>query len=129
MDINPNLSSATTTQLQARYSMAQAQRVLDQAQGDAQKAGEAYGSSKTPEEKAQAYKSLVKASQDFESIFLNYMLKSMRATVPKSSLFGEDTQADDIFNSMKDEELAKRMSQAGGIGLAKIMVKQLEKHI
>ena len=90
--------------------------------------GKLSAASKTPEERAAAYKSLVKVSRDFESIFLDYMLKTMRQTIPKSDLFG-DSQADQIFSSMRDEELSKRMAQAGGIGLANIMINQLKRHI
>jgi flagellar protein FlgJ len=128
MDINPNLMSVSAAQMQTRLEASQAENVMRQAQADAGKAADATKGAKSPEEKAAAMKQLVKASKDFESIFLGYLLKTMRATVPKSDLMGH-SQADDIFESMRDEELSKGMAQAGGIGLAKLMVDQMKRDI
>jgi len=128
MDFSTGLSSVTAAQMQTRMAMSQAEHVLNQAKLEATEATDATQKAKTPEERAAAYKSLVKVSRDFESIFLDYMLKTMRQTIPKSDLFG-DSQADQIFSSMRDEELSKRMAQAGGIGLANIMINQLKRHI
>jgi flagellar protein FlgJ len=71
---------------------------------------------------------LKKACQQFESIFLNYMLKSMRATVPDGGLF-EKGVTFDIVQSMHDEALAEEISQNGGIGLAKQLYEQLSKYV
>jgi len=67
---------------------------------------------------------LKKVTTDFESIFLNYMLKQMRRTVPEDPLFGKST-ARDIFNDMYDENVSNELAKAGGIGLAAILYKQL----
>jgi len=67
---------------------------------------------------------LQKVSRDFESIFLSYMLKQMRRTVPETDLVGK-TIAKDIFYEMHDEELSRELAKAGGIGLAAILYKQL----
>ena len=67
---------------------------------------------------------LQKVSRDFESIFLSYMLKQMRRTVPESTLI-EKSVAKDIFYEMHDEEIAKELAKAGGIGLGAILYKQL----
>lgn len=71
---------------------------------------------------------LKKACQQFESIFLNYMLKSMRATVPDGGLF-ERGVTYDIIESMHDEALAEEISQNGGIGLAQQLYEQLSKYV
>jgi flagellar protein FlgJ len=71
---------------------------------------------------------LKKACQQFESIFLSYMLKSMRATVPDGGLF-ERGVTYDIVQSMHDEALAEEISQNGGIGLAKQLYEQLSKYV
>lgn len=66
-------------------------------------------------------------TQDFESIFLGYMMKTMRQTVPKAGFWGSDKdQADQIFTEMRDDELAKGMAKAGGIGLGKMLEQQLK---
>ncbi|HTB22758.1 MAG TPA: rod-binding protein [bacterium] len=67
---------------------------------------------------------LRKVSQDFESVFLSYMMKVGRDTTSKGGFWGH-SQGEEIFTSMRDDELAKHMAKAGGIGLAKLLVEQL----
>lgn len=62
--------------------------------------------------------------RDMEAVFLNMMWTSMRATVPKNSLMGGGF-AEDIMRSMQDAELTKTMAQAGGMGLADMIYRQL----
>jgi flagellar protein FlgJ len=62
--------------------------------------------------------------KEFESLFLNYLLKEMRATVPKSGPFGGG-QAEQIYTSMFDEQLSRKLAQHGGIGLAQIIQRSL----
>jgi len=59
---------------------------------------------------------LLKASQEFESYFLSYMLKVMRETVPKGEL--TENKMGDMYYSFYDQEIGKRAAQAGGIGLS-----------
>ncbi len=69
---------------------------------------------------------LKSACKAFESYYLHMMLKSMRATVPDSGLVPK-SQAEQIFQDMLDEETAKNASDAGGIGLADMLYKQLSR--
>ena len=62
------------------------------------------------------------AAQQFESVFLNMMLKSMRDATPQDGMF--DSEQTRMFTGMLDQQLAQGMSSRG-IGLADIMVKQL----
>ena len=64
------------------------------------------------------------ACKDFEAVFMNYMLSQMRKTVPKNGLIPQSS-AQDIMQSMLDTEMTKNMSQAGGIGLADMIYRQL----
>lgn len=64
-----------------------------------------------------------KAAQDFEAIFINYMLKTMRETVSKSGLL-HGGNAEEMYTSMMDEELSKAIAQKGGIGLGSILLKE-----
>lgn len=68
---------------------------------------------------------LKKAAKEFEAFFLNYLLKTMRESVPKDGLFGGGT-GEEIYTSMLDETLSKEMAKKGGIGIAELMLKQLE---
>lgn len=68
-------------------------------------------------------KELKSVSREFESILVYKMLEAMRATVPKSELFG--SFAMETFQSMMDQEVANEMSKTRGIGLADMIYKQL----
>jgi len=59
---------------------------------------------------------LLRASQEFESYFLAYLMKVMRETVPKGALTAN--RMGDMYYSFYDEEIGKRAAQAGGIGLS-----------
>ena len=69
-------------------------------------------------------KKLKAVCQDMESVFMNMMMTTMRATVPKDSLLG-DSNEDGIMKSMLDTEMSKNMAQAGGVGLADLLYRQL----
>lgn len=69
-------------------------------------------------------KKLKDACKGFESMFIQMMWKEMRKTVPENSLFGE-SNGEKIFRDMLDTEMSDRMSEAGGLGLADVMYKQL----
>ncbi len=67
---------------------------------------------------------LKKAAEEFESLFLNEMLKTMRKTIVKSEIFHTDDNTEDIYTSMLDCELASHMARAGGIGLSDVLTRQ-----
>ena len=56
-------------------------------------------------------------SEDFESLFLGMVLKSMRDSVQKSGLI-DGGNAENIYRSMLDDEYAKQMSSQHHTGLA-----------
>lgn len=62
--------------------------------------------------------------KDMEAVYLNIMLKQMRATVPKSGLLGSSSQ-EEIFRSLLDSELTKEMAKGSGIGLGDMLYRQL----
>lgn len=69
---------------------------------------------------------LKEVCQDFESIFLNMMMKEMRKNVPDSGIV-EKSQGSLIFEDMYMEELSNEISKSeNGIGLAKEMYEQLK---
>ena len=72
----------------------------------------------------QPQEKLRKACADFESLFLNYMLKSMRSSVPEGGITGQSEEGK-MFQSMFDENLANEISSSGGLGLGDILLKQL----
>lgn len=58
-----------------------------------------------------------KLAQDFESLFLNMVMHSMRSTVGKSELMNGGN-AEDIYNDMLDQEYSKVMASQHRGGLA-----------
>jgi flagellar protein FlgJ len=62
------------------------------------------------------------AAKQFESVFLNMMLKSMREATPQEGMF--DSEQTKMFTGMLDQQLAQTMSSRG-VGLAEVMVRQL----
>src|SRR5512142_1110652 len=67
---------------------------------------------------------LKSAAQQFEAVFLNMMLKSMRDATPQDGMF--DSEQTKMFTGMLDQQLAQSIS-ARGVGLADVMVKQLSR--
>ena len=64
------------------------------------------------------------ACTEMESLFINYLFKEMRATVDKSG-FISGGRGEEIFTSLLDVELSRKISGAGGIGLSAILLEQL----
>ena len=68
-------------------------------------------------------KQLKSLANQFESIFVHQLLKSMRSTVQKTGLF--DSHATNMYESLHDEEIAKLMTEQKGIGLADVIYRDL----
>ena len=68
---------------------------------------------------------LKKTCQDFESIFLTYMLKTMRASISESG-FTDKSHESSILYGMFDEKLSEEMAGNGGMGLANMLFEQLK---
>ncbi len=68
---------------------------------------------------------LEKACSEFESIFINYMLKSMRTAVTEDGLLGNSNESK-IIQSMFDENLALGMAKGKGMGLGKMLFESLK---
>jgi peptidoglycan hydrolase FlgJ len=67
---------------------------------------------------------LREATQQFESLFVSQLMKSMRATVPESHLFGSES-GQNVFRDMLDQEFASRAADSGGIGIGEMLYRQL----
>ncbi len=69
-------------------------------------------------------KALRTAARQFEVVFLNMLMKSMRDASPKDGLF--DSEATNMYTGMLDQQWVDLLSKKG-IGVADVMVKQLER--
>ncbi len=65
---------------------------------------------------------LKSAARQFEAVFMNMLLKSMRETTSQDGMF--DSEQTRMYTSMLDQQLAQSMASRG-IGLADVMVRQL----
>lgn len=72
--------------------------------------------------KKDEHKALKEAAQQFEAVFLNMMLKSMREATSKGDLF--NSQQTEFYTQMFDQQLAQDLSKKS-LGLADMMVQQL----
>lgn len=70
-------------------------------------------------------KALKAAAQQFEAVFMQMVLKSMRAAAPQTGPFESDQTR--FFQEMLDSQLAHVMAAKGGMGLAAVIEKQLSR--
>lgn len=78
--------------------------------------------------KSTSQRGLQEAAEQFEAIFLYQLLEQMRRTVPETDLMG-DRKAENIFQSMLDQELASSFAQNQSVGLAKLIYEQMSRHV
>jgi len=71
-------------------------------------------------------KALASAAKQFEAVFMNMLLKSMRDATPQDGMF--DSEQTKMFTSMLDQQLSQSVGGSRGIGLADMMVKQLSRN-
>ena len=69
-------------------------------------------------------KAINEVASQFEALFVQQMMKSMRDAVPKSDLMNSDHL--DTFQAMADQQMAVNLSQQGGIGIARMLVEQMQ---
>ena len=64
------------------------------------------------------------ACKEFEALFINMMLKELRATVNKSGLM-DGGKAEELYTSLMDTQMSREMAAQGGIGLAEMLYRQM----
>ena len=62
-------------------------------------------------------------AQQFEGLFIQMMMKSMREATPKSEL--SESSAKDTFEGMFDKEVATQMAKRNNLGIADMLVKNM----
>ena len=71
-------------------------------------------------------KTVDKVAEQFESIFINMMLKSMRNATQRSGLM--DSQAGRMYESMFDQEVSLHLAKSGSLGLAEKIKSQIQRN-
>jgi len=70
----------------------------------------------------QSPESIKAAAKQFEALFLNMVMKSMREATPQEGMF--DNQQTKMYTSMLDQQLSQTLANRG-VGLADVLVRQL----
>jgi len=68
-----------------------------------------------------------KVAQQFEALFIQTMLKSMREASHGDSLMDSDQTK--LYQDMMDKQLSLNMSKAGGIGIADVIERQMNRGV
>lgn len=82
----------------------------------------------TPVQK-QALTRLHDAATQLEGVFLQMVLSAMNDTVPKDSIFGQESASEQTWQSMLSDERAQAMAKNGGLGIGKILEDQLRNQV
>lgn len=105
--LNPNIAAAETANGQA-----QAARLQSLSRG--------------VRENGESREGLEKAAKEFEGVFLNQLMKAMRATIPENELFNSAGPTK-YYQQMYDAEMSKALAERDtGMGIARLIVQQLE---
>ena len=70
-----------------------------------------------------AEEAIAPVAKQFEALFLQMMLKSMRAGVPDGGLFSDNSTK--MYEEMLDSQLSVTLAEQGGIGMAESISTQL----
>lgn len=62
-------------------------------------------------------------AQQFESMFVNLMLKSMRQATPQDGIFSSNENK--MYTELMDQQLADKLTKQSSLGLADVMLRQL----
>ena len=77
-----------------------------------------------PGAKGDSPEAIHEVAKNFESLFINEIMKNMRKTLPKDGLLSKGF-ANNVFNSMLDQEYSQIASRSGQFGLADAIARQL----
>jgi Rod binding domain-containing protein len=67
---------------------------------------------------------IIEAADGLETMFMDYLMKTMRETVPKNDMDLENG-ATAIYRGMLDQEYAQKAVKAGGVGLSDTIIAYL----
>jgi flagellar protein FlgJ len=69
---------------------------------------------------------LKKACADFEGIFLNFMLQTMKKTLPGDAIFGKSHQRE-IYDTLFYQEISSKLARERGMGIGDALYRQLRR--
>ena len=69
-------------------------------------------------------KALEEVASQFEALFIQQMMKAMRDAIPQGDLMGSEHV--DTYQAMADQQMSLNLAEEGGIGLARMLVEQMQ---
>jgi len=75
--------------------------------------------------RAQDPQAIRQVARQFESLFARMMLKSMRDAIGRDPIFGSDQSQ--MYQGMFDDQLSMELTRGRGLGLADMLVRQLQR--
>ena len=82
----------------------------------------------TPEQQ-EALKRLHQAASQLEGVFLQMVMSAMQDTVPKDSIFGQESAGETTWQDMLTNQRAQAVADQGGFGIAKVLEQQLRSQV
>ena len=76
-----------------------------------------------------ALKRLHQASQQLEGVFLQMVMSAMQDTVPKESIFGQESASESTWQEMLTNQRAQAIADQGSFGVAKVLEQQLRSQV
>jgi len=69
-------------------------------------------------------KALEEVASQFEALFIQQMMMSMRDAIPQGDLMGSEHV--DTYQAMADQQMSLNLAEEGDIGLARMLVEQMQ---
>lgn len=106
----PSLSIPATGLISGETALGDLRRITESAQrsGDAESRSDA----------------LRRVGEQFEAIFVRLLMREMRRTIPKSSLFDQSENEKEIYEEIGDAALAEGLGRQRSLGIADMIVRQ-----
>lgn len=97
--------------------------------GDINGVGKSGASQPLTPEQQQALKRLHEAATQFEGVFMQMVMNAMQDTVPKDSVFGQESASEETWQSMLNDERAQAIAQSGSLGIGRVLEEQMRNQV
>ena len=97
--------------------------------GDINGIGKSAQSQQLTPEQQEALKRLHEAATQFEGVFMQMVMDAMQETVPKDSVFGQESASEETWQSMLNDERAQAMAKDGGLGIGRVLEEQMRSQV
>jgi flagellar protein FlgJ len=96
---------------------------------DIQKTGQAQPAQEPTPAQKKALDRLHTAATQLEGVFLDMLFTAMRQTVSKETIFGKESNSEETFQTMLDEQRSQSVASSGSFGIARVLEEQLRQSV